>query len=313
MPLGFAWLSRGLIAAAVACTPGSSSPTTRPAVPAFQPTPSDLVGDWRWLLRTQEDGTTRIEDETWQLRPAADSPLRLVGRYVRSVEVRSDNRVPFQCNQRPWYRQRAVFDLEVELLPAGFEVRETGYRAEPSPCDHGFRRVAHYTARLEPQRLVLAWDGGSQTLHRIGGASGELDPDPWPARPRVAGPWRWDGVSYDDDGNLRTEHEWWDITPRTETQLDLTYRRRVIVQNPEGRVIPCAAAPTWTFDDAYVLDGQREEEHWRLVERATEPGDHPCLHATPERSLDEATAEQLGDFLVLEWRGKRRQVLYRPD
>jgi hypothetical protein len=29
--------------------------------------------------------------------------------------------------------------------------------------------------------------------------------------------------------------------------------------------------------------------------------------------MDEATAEQLGSYLVLEWRGKRRQVLYRPE
>jgi hypothetical protein len=62
-----------------------------------------------------------------------------------------------------------------------------------------------------------------------------------------------------------------------------------------------------------VLDGHREEEHWHFYERATEPGDHPCLRVTPRRALDEATAEQLGDYLVLEWRGKRRQVLYRSE
>jgi hypothetical protein len=87
----------------------------------------------------------------------------------------------------------------------------------------------------------------------------------------------------------------------------------VTVRSVDGSPIPCAGAPSWTFDDAYVLDGQREEEHWHFYERAAEPGDHPCLRVTPRRSLDEATAEQLGDNLVLEWRGKRRQVLYRPD
>ena len=87
----------------------------------------------------------------------------------------------------------------------------------------------------------------------------------------------------------------------------------MIVKSPDGSAIHCAGAPTWSFDDGYVLDGQREEEPWHFHELAAEPGDHACLKATPKRSLDEATAEQLGDYLVLEWRGKRRQVLYRPD
>ena len=51
-------------------------------------------------------------------------------------------------------------------------------------------------------------------------------------------------------------------------------------------------------------------EHFH--ELAAEPGDHPCLRATPKRTLDEATAEQLGDYLILEWRGKRHEILYRP-
>ena len=53
---------------------------------------------------------------------------------------------------------------------------------------------------------------------------------------------------------------------------------------PDGKPIACAGAPSWTFDDAYVLDGQREEEHWHFHELAVEPGDHPCLRATPQRT-----------------------------
>src|SRR5207245_11626703 len=120
-------------------------------------------------------------------------------------------------------------------------------------------------------------------------------------------------TSYDDDGNLRDESEWWQITRRSDTRLDATYRRRVTVRSPNGDAIACAGQPAWSFDDAYVLDGQREEEHWHFHELAVEPGDHPCLRVTPHRTLDEATAEQIGDFLVLEWRGKRRQILYRPE
>ncbi len=302
------------------CQPGAGSSKPRSGPNQQQFTMAQLVGGWRWMHRTSEAGTTRVEDESWRFRPMPGVPTQLVGRYVRTVDVRSDDRRPFQCNQRPSYRQRAVFDVRVELTRTGFAVRESEYRAEPSPCDHGFRKVSDYAATLAGQRLTLRWAGGSQTLWRTdddgapaGAAPGELPPEPWPATPKVEGTWRWGLTSFDDEGNVHDESEWWQITRRTETQLDATYRRRVTVRSADGKPLACAGAPSWTFDDAYVLDGQREEEHWHFYERASEPGDHPCLRITPRRNLDEATAEQLGDYLVFEWRGKRRQVLYRPD
>ena len=100
---------------------------------------------------------------------------------------------------------------------------------------------------------------------------------------------------------------------RTDTTVDATYRRRVTVRSPDGSPITCANAPSWSFDDAYVLSGQKEEEHWHFYELAVEPGDHPCTRTTPKRTTDEATAEQIGSYFILEWRGKRRQILYRPD
>jgi hypothetical protein len=299
---------------ACACQPaGAGTPTTRPAPPPRIHLLTDLVGGWRWLLRTGEAGTTRVEAETWRLGPTPGVPTRLSGRYLRVVEVRSDDRVPFACNQRPWYQQRALYDVTVEPTATGFAVRETGYQAETSPCDHGFRRLGSYSGDADGERFTLSWDGGSQTLWQIDADLAELPVAPWPAVPELTGPWRWDATSYDDAGNVRDESEWWEITRRGETRLDLTYRRRVTVRSPDGSTIACAGGPTWSFDDAYVLDGVREEEHWHLHELAADPGEHPCLRATSRRSLDEATAEQLGDFLVLEWRGKRRQVLYRPE
>ena len=304
------WL---LLVALAACELPGRGVATRPAPPPQSFTLVDLVGGWRWLHRTNEAGTTRIEDEAWRFRPMPHMPAKLVGRYVRSVEVRSDDRRIFQCNQRPLYRQRAVFDVEVDITKTGFAVREIEYRAEPSPCDHGFRKTGNYGAELHGQRVELHWPDGSQTLWRVDDELAELPDDPWPTAAKIEGPWRWEMTSYDDEGNVHDEYEWWQITRRNETQLDLTYRRRVVVRSADGKPIACAGAPTWTFDDAYLLDGQREEEHWHFYERATEPGDHPCLRVTPRRALDEATAEQLGDYLVLEWRGKRRQVLYRGE
>ena len=308
-------MRRALVLLFVAgCQPPSTSArqsSTTPPTESFAL--ADVVGTWRWLLRTQSEGTTRIEDEEWRFKPGA-KPTQLVGRYVRSVEVRSDDRVPFQCNQRTWYRQRAVFDVTVDIRPGatGYSITESEYRAEPSPCDHGFRHVGAYTAQITGDHLQLAWDGGQQALLHIDRAVPELAEDPWPLAPPLVGAWRWDAISYDDEGNIHDESEWWELSRRSETQIDGTYRRRVTVRSPDGRNLACANAPSYSFDDAFVFDGQREEEHWHFYERAVDPGDHPCVRLTPRRALDEATAEQRGDSLVLEWRGKRRQVLYRP-
>ncbi|MEJ7600313.1 MAG: hypothetical protein WKG01_20555 [Kofleriaceae bacterium] len=294
--------------------PGTKGSRSSPPQHAFEL--GQLAGSWRWTLRTTEASTTRVETEDWQFRHAPGRPNVLLGRYLRTLEVRSNDGVPFQCNQRLVYRQRAVYDLDVQLAGEGFAIRELEVRAEPSPCDHGFRKTAGYAAQLNGNRLILRWAGdkpGTQTLWQIDHEDRELAPDPWPAKPTLAGVWRWDARSYDDDGNVREEHEWWHLTARGERNLDGTYRRQVIVQSRDGSPIPCAKLASWTFDDGYVLEGETEEEHWHLHERAAEPGDHACLRPTPRRTLDEATAEQLGDYLLLEWRGKRRQVLYRPE
>lgn len=306
-------LVAGLVAAAACQPPGAATTTTRPGSPADQYALLDLVGGWRWLHRADESGTSRVEEELWRLRPAGSGPARLVGRYARSVEVRSRDGVPFSCNQRPWYRQRAVFDVEVVAERDRFVARETGYLAEPSPCDHGFRRVASYAVAPRGNRMTLSWGEGEQTLWQIDRDVEDLSAPGWSDADAPVGPWRWQASSFDDAGDLRDEAEWWEVTRRGEAALDATYRRRVTVRSRDGAVIACAGAPSWSFDDAYVLRGEREEEHWHLYEIAVEPGDHPCLRASPRRVVDEATAEQLGDFLVLEWRGKRRQVLHRPD
>jgi hypothetical protein len=273
----------------------------------------DLVGGWRWLYRADEQGTRRIEEENWRFTPDPKLPMRLLGRYVRDVEVRSTDGVPFKCNQRPWYRQRSLYDVTLDLEDKGLVIRETAYDTEDSPCDHGFRKMTDYQAEAHGNRLVLSWPTGTQTLMQVDSATAPLPDAPWDAHPSPLGAWRWQATSYDDDGNIRDEAEWWEISKRTDTQLDATYRRRVTTRSPDGKPIACANAPSWSFDDAYILKGQKEEEHWHFYELAVEPGDHPCTRTTPKRTTDEATAEQIGSYFILEWRGKRRQILYRPD
>lgn len=302
-----------LALAVAACQPPGTSTSTPHPPPVQQYSVLDLVGGWRWLYRTEEQGTLRIEEENWRLTPDPKLPMRLVGRYVRDVEVRSTDGVPFKCNQRPWYRQRSIYDVTLDLEDKGILVKETAYDTEASPCDHGFRKMTDYQAEAHGNRLVLTWPGGTQTLMQVDSTTAPLPEAPWQKTPGPLGPWRWQATSYDDDGNIRDEAEWWEISKRTDTQLDATYRRRVTTRSPDGKPIACANAPSWSFDDAYILKGQKEEEHWHFYELAVEPGDHPCTRTTPKRTTDEATAEQIGSYLILEWRGKRRQILYRPD
>jgi len=292
--------------------PGTSTSTSLPAS-VQQYSVLELVGGWRSLFHTEEQGTTRVEEENWRLAPDPQLPSRLVGRYLRSVEVRSSDIVPFTCNQRRSYRQRALYDVLVDLEGSDLVVRETAYDAEDSPCDHGFRRMTEYKAEDKGNRLVLHWSTGTQTLWQIDATNDGLPEPPWAKPSDPTGAWRWQTTSYDDDGNVRVEAEWWEISRRTDTQLDATYRRRVTVRSADGKNLACAAAPSWSFDDAYLLRGQKEEEHWHFYELAAQPGDHPCLRGTPKRTTDEATAEQIGNYFVLEWRGKRRQILYRPE
>ncbi len=300
----------------VACSQPSAS-SSRAVRPAERLDMFALAGTWKWNYQTEERGTGRTEDEQWRLLYDPRAPARLTGRYVRTVTVHSLDHAPFQCNQMPSYRQRSMYDVVVDLVGEEIEVKETGYVTEPSPCDHGFRHLGDYRAPLAARSLSLHWgqgaESGVQTLAHVDQARGTLPTAPWPTSFAPTGTWRWKASSVDAAGNVHDETEWWEITRRTDTRLDATYRRRVTVRSTDGTPIACAGTPSWTFDDAYVLDGQKEEDHWHFHELAVEPGDHPCLRPTPKRVLDEATAEQIGDFFILEWRGKRREILYRPE
>jgi hypothetical protein len=285
-------------------------PTTTHEPPAVeQLTLLDLAGEWRWLHHEQADGTSRVEDERWELRVAEHGGLS--GSYLRTVEVRSLDGLPFPCNQRTWYVQRARFDVTITATDDGFVAHETAYDVEPSPCDHGFRRTGSYKVVPRGNRVDLRWDGGVETLWHTSDLYTAIE-TPWQP-PSPIGQWRWHTRAYDDDGNVRDEWETWDVTRRDDATLDATYRRSVRTTSVDGTPIACAGTPSWGFDDVYALDATREDGLWHVRERGVGAGDHPCLRDTPRRTLDEAIAEQIGDYLVLEWRGKRRQVLRRQD
>jgi hypothetical protein len=296
------------------------SPAAPPAAP--RPLTNDrgltlqrLVGHWQWTLESDDAGVHRIERETWELARDPSAPagvVRAIGAYDRDVEFRSTDGVPFACDEQPVYHQRARFHVRADITGAGVTITETDYQPEPSPCDHGFRKLGSYRASVGGDRITLAWPGGDQTLRR---APDRLPDDPPFAglAPRWDGAWTWAAHTMDDAGNRRDEQEDWQLTVGDDGVASATYVRTVTTTSIDGRPLACAGTHRWSYVDRYVLDGHRDGDLLTLTEVAFQPGAHPCLATTPDRSLDSLTAQIDGAFLELEWRGKRRQILHRPE
>lgn len=273
-----------------------------------------LLGGWEWVHFQLEAGTVRRERERWRFTPGADA-RHLTGRYERDVLVRALDGVPFECNQRTRYTQRTTLTITAEVTAAGVVIAERDYATAPSPCDPGLRQLGSYLGTRTGDRLELSWDGGVATLVR------EAAPRPGPAAvaPLVraaepaapAGRWRWQARSWTRAGLARLELEDWELAVGADGTLGGTYVRDVTVQSPDGAPLPCAGAPAYGFVDRYLVRGVRAEDGWRLEETAVAAGEHPCLAATPSRTLDAGTVTVDGDYLVVIWRGKRRQVLGR--
>jgi hypothetical protein len=268
-----------------------------------------LAGDWRWRHESTDDGVRRVEREHWLL--VRDGLTRLRGSYLREVdvEVTTDDGLVFACNQRPRYQQVARFDVVGVVGPAGVELEEVGYQAVPSPCEPGLRRLARYRARLDRTgHLVLVGDASVARLWNGDGAP----PPPLPApTSTIGGAWSWSMGSWTADGRVQREVERWQL----EVDGVLVrggYTRVVTIVDPDGAIIPCAGADRYSFTDRYAIVGKVADDGWRLREDDVVAGDHPCLAGTPTRTIDEATAALDGEYLVLTWRGPRRQVLARP-
>ncbi|HVV83507.1 MAG TPA: hypothetical protein VHE35_10565, partial [Kofleriaceae bacterium] len=187
---------------------------------------------------------------------------------------------------------------------------ETGYQVEPSPCDPGLRRTGSYRARIDhTQHLLLVGDASVQRLEA--GPDEPVAPLPAPP-PTLDGAWTWSSVSWTADGLVQREVERWQLETHA-PDVTGSYERVVTLVSPDGTVLPCAGADRYQFTDRYQLVGKVTDDGWRLREDSAEAGVHPCLRGTPSRYLDEATAELVGEYLVLTWRGPRKQVLARPE
>jgi hypothetical protein len=273
-------------------------------------TAQQMTGDWEWVHFEIEDGTLRREREHWSFGPTIDR-RRLVGRYTRDVLVRSLDGVPFQCNQETRYRQRAEIFVEAVVVATGVSIREISYRTDPGPCEHGLRELGSYIATIDGDELHVAWPGGDATLTRAA-----REPTREPALARApAGRWTWNVTSWTRAGMVREEFEDWELAVGDDGMIGGTYVREVSEASPDRATIECAGAPTWGYVDRYLLRGKPLEDGgdgWRIEEVGVVAGQHPCLVATPKRTLDTATLVAEGEHVVLTWRGKRRQVLLRP-
>lgn len=264
-----------------------------------------VLGHWRWSHEAVVDGTRRREDERWLLE--RDGLTRVRGSYTRQVTIEATDGTVFACNQRPSYRQDARFAVAGTVEPDGVQLTEVDYQARPSPCEPGLRRTGHYHAHREHGGLILVGDDSVSRLVP------DLEPaPPWPEpATTLAGPWSWSAVSWTADGLVQHEAERWQLLVDG-GELSGSYQRTVTLTEPSGRALPCAGAPGYTFVDRYAVRGRRVADEWRLQEDEVEAGAHPCLAGTPTRTLDAATAALEGEYLVLTWRGPRRQVLARP-
>ncbi|HTJ43360.1 MAG TPA: hypothetical protein VL463_14745 [Kofleriaceae bacterium] len=300
------------LAVVASCHPPAPAPNApKPVRTADALTLAHLLGDWEWSHESDGDGAHRTELEHWHLAVDPSAPadtLRAIGGYDRDVEFRSTDGVPFTCNEQPIYHQRARFTVRADVTADGVTITETGYQAEPSPCDHGFRKIGAYKVLVAHDEVLLQWDHGEETLRR----APDRAPPEWPgAHPSWNGAWAWSAHTMDDDGNLRDEREDWQITVGEDGLASATYVRTVSTVSKDDHPITCAGTRRWSYVDRYVLEGHVTNDLLTLTETASDPGTHPCLTTTPTRLLDSLTAERDGAFLELEWRGKRRQVLHR--
>lgn len=235
----------------------------------------------------------------------------VTGRYRRDVIVISLDGTPFVCSQQAAYAQLAVFDVRVTAHHGELVIEETGYRTMASPCEPGFRKLGRYVATPDGDHaLALAWDGGTQTLHATEPYRAEAVDLP-PAPTTVAGAWRWSMRSRDEAGDVRDEDERWELAVGDDGTVGGTYERSVVVSSGNGKPLPCAGDLSYGYVDRYTVRGALSDDGLRFDEVAVDAGTHPCLKGTPERHLDSAAGVADGPYLVLTWRGQRRQVLHR--
>jgi hypothetical protein len=288
--------------------PSVVAPAIDPAPPEARISALDVDGQWRWSMVTEEDGVRRVEVERWRLQ--ARGANRIGGTYERTVTFLAQSGVPFTCNQDLSYELRTVYQVEGTVRDGkGVELSELDYQTAPSPCDTGYRSLAssHYQGERVGERLVLRWRSGEQTLWREAAAP-RVPQEHLATRAAVTGTWRWQSRSQQGT-QVRIEIEDWDLAENPAGAITGTVARTVTIFDAEGQRHDCSGDTFYRYRDRYTVRGYRTGTSIGLHETAALPEPHPCL-VHEERHLDAAVGELSGDYVVLTWRGGRKQVLH---
>jgi len=312
--VGTVAVTLSVLGATGACNRSAGPRTAHPTgeqVAASRPTiaqpldPALLDGHWHWSHLQDDGGVRRIENEHWVLKLRADT---LRGHYDRVVTFISLDGVPFECSQALTYRLKTRYQILGTVDSRHFRVAETDYTVTPSPCEGGYRHTGEYRGSLVDGKLVLAWDGGRQTLAR------ELPKaEPPETRPpsAVAGAWRWINRSATPDETVRVESEEWQLDEAVGGTVTGTYLRTVTVFDPEGTVFACSGDTYYRYRDRYTVHGSRNGRRLIITETDVDAERNPCLVYT-DRHLDAATGTVGDGYIDLEWRGRHHQILHRP-
>ena len=231
-------------------------------------------------------------------------PVQLVGRYVRR-RVRSRARRSSAANARG--TGSALFDVTVALAPGNtgsVVVKETS-------CATGRRRaIASATSIIPARSPAIAWHCAgvpAQTLWPIDSALAPL-PDAVAPELRADRHVAVGRTSYDDDGNLRDEGEWWSIARRTDTRFDATALRRVTVR-PTGAVIRARMRQVEASTTATCSTARRKGALALTSSRSSPASSVSARHAEVRSTKPPASRSATSHP---RWRGKRHQISTGP-
>jgi len=268
-----------------------------------------LAGSWRWSHLSDKKSVRRVELEKWVLSHTGNDQVR--GHYDREVTFMSLDGVPFQCSQSLRYRLTTRYSLHGTYDQGKLNLKEVKYQSSNSPCDTGQRKLSSYGGDVKGDALVLTWAGGSQTLTR---ASTEISPPSrakGEAKATTSGTWRWQNRrKRTTDTEVRVESEEWKLTENRAGTITGLYERSVTVFTQNGKTYACNGNTFYKYKDTYTVRGSRNGTKIILSEINSIPAQSECI-AHKKRHLDAATGTLKGDFLVLEWRGKHKQILHR--
>ena len=274
----------------------SATTSREPAPPADQYTVLDLAGDVAVAVAHRRG--RHVARRAGNLAPASrSSGADAASSATTCAPSRSAplDRVPFQCNQRPWYRQRALYDVTADVDAGRVPRPRDRLHDEPSPCDHGFRHVGDYTALPHGKRLALHWDAARRRCGRPAARAARARA-PWPQTfesDRAVALGR-------DELRRRRQHPRRDRMVADHASHRHAPRRHLSPPRdcPETRTVSRSPAPARragrsTTPTSSTARRKRSTGASRARRRARR-SPVPARHA--KRTLDEATAEQIGGF-----------------